>query len=396
MKKYDIAIIGAGCSGLSLAYRLLNTNLNICILESGNRENRTRKTWSYWNVYNHPFTKFEINSLDDINCVNNSNCVEIDCTKYNYKSIDSTLFDDFIFDKIDSSKNIDIYFASPVDHLTIENKYVQIKSNDKRIYAKEIYDSRPDNINASMYQVFLGYFIKPASPDSNIMPKLMDFTQDNEFSFHYVIPFDDNSCLVEYTFFTDIIKKIIKAPFTLISTVANKIVDMFKNFSIKESLNELKEKINDLAPKFFKRLLRGILPSPDFAKFEIPSNSVTDFLGIAGKGGDFNPIPKGVYQFAGINYDTGEIEGPKPSSRDVINLGRAGLQDNFFKARKEGDIERMEELIREAEDQRQNNIVINNAYNNQDQSQNSSSPTLFNDNISDAGAPAGAYVMGPS
>ena len=47
MKKYDIVIIGAGCSGLSLAYRLLNTNINICILESGNIENRIRKTWSY-------------------------------------------------------------------------------------------------------------------------------------------------------------------------------------------------------------------------------------------------------------------------------------------------------------------------------------------------------------
>tara|TARA_B100001248_G_C27381796_1_gene457334 strand:- start:36 stop:1997 length:1962 start_codon:yes stop_codon:yes gene_type:complete len=196
--------------------------------------------------------------------------------------------------------------------------------------------------------------------------------------------------------FTDIIKKIIKAPFTLISTVANKIVDMFKNFSIKESLSELKAYISDLAPRFFKRLLRGILPAPDFLKFEIPSNKATEFFGLAGKGGDFNPIPKGVYKFAGINYDTGEIEGPKPSSQQTLDLGRAGLQDDFFKARKEGDIERMEELIREAEEQRQNNIVINNAYNNQDQSQNSSSPTLFNDNISDVGAPAGAYVMGPS
>ena len=30
----------------------------------------------------------------------------------------------------------------------------------------------------------------------------MDFTQDNEFNFYYVIPFKDKSCLVEYTFFT--------------------------------------------------------------------------------------------------------------------------------------------------------------------------------------------------
>ena len=56
----------------------------------------------------------------------------------------------------------------------------------------------------------------------------------------------------------------------------------------------------------------------------------------------------------------------------------------------------MEELIREAEEQRQNNVVINQIYNQQDQSQNSSSPTLFNETISDNGAPAGAYVMGPS
>jgi lycopene beta-cyclase len=33
----------------------------------------------------------------------------------------------------------------------------------------------------------------------------MDFTQDNEFNFYYVIPFKDKSYLVEYTFFTPII-----------------------------------------------------------------------------------------------------------------------------------------------------------------------------------------------
>ena len=85
MKKYDIVIIGAGCSGLSLAYRLLNTNINICILESGNIENRIRKTWSYWNVYDHPFNNLEKNSLRYMNCFNDSKSIKLNCDTYNYK-----------------------------------------------------------------------------------------------------------------------------------------------------------------------------------------------------------------------------------------------------------------------------------------------------------------------
>ncbi len=192
--------------------------------------------------------------------------------------------------------------------------------------------------------------------------------------------------------FKDIFNTLAGAPFRLIARLADGIVTLFTNFSIKDSLSELKGYITDLAPRFFKRLLRGILPSPDFLKFEIPSNKATEFFGLAGKGGDFNPIPKGVYSFAGINYDTGEIEGPKPTTRDTVNLGRAGLQDDFFKARKEGDIEKMEELIREAEEQRQNNVTINQIYNQQDQSVKQTTSNFNNESISDNGAPAGAYA----
>ena len=82
MKKYDIIIIGAGCSGLSLAYRLINTNINICILESGNQKNRIRKTWSYWDVYQHPFAELENNSLNHIYCINNSSPKKLNCEQY--------------------------------------------------------------------------------------------------------------------------------------------------------------------------------------------------------------------------------------------------------------------------------------------------------------------------
>ena len=55
MKEYDIIIVGAGCSGLSLAYRLINTKYKVCVIDNNSKTNRIRKTWSYWDTYKHPF-----------------------------------------------------------------------------------------------------------------------------------------------------------------------------------------------------------------------------------------------------------------------------------------------------------------------------------------------------
>ena len=205
MKKYNIIIIGAGCSGLSLAYRLLDTDMNVCILESGSKNNRIRKTWSYWDVYDHPFMDLENNSLLNMYCLNNLSTVKLNCSNYSYKSIDSTIFDEYVFDKIEKCKNIDIFFDTPINDLVQENNHIHVNSENDTFVAQEIYDSRPDKIDSPMYQVFLGYFINPNS-SVEVMPKLMDFTGDDEFSFYYVIPFKDGSCLVEYTFFTPVIK----------------------------------------------------------------------------------------------------------------------------------------------------------------------------------------------
>ena len=43
MIKYDVIIIGAGCSGLSLAYRLLNTNKKVCVIEKFSKNKEFRK-----------------------------------------------------------------------------------------------------------------------------------------------------------------------------------------------------------------------------------------------------------------------------------------------------------------------------------------------------------------
>ena len=126
-------------------------------------------------------------------------------------------------------------------------------------------------------------------------------------------------------------------------------------------------------------------------KFEVP------FIGEVGGGTyNLNPIPADVYRFAGLNPKTGEADVQK-STQDIIDLGRAGLQDEFFKAQREKDVETMERLIREAREERENNTVINQIYNQQNQSQNSSNNTIMSEGITDVGGPPGAITaFGPS
>ena len=52
---YDYIIIGAGCAGLSLAYRLLNKSHTVCIIESSDDINKRNKLWSFWDTYETPF-----------------------------------------------------------------------------------------------------------------------------------------------------------------------------------------------------------------------------------------------------------------------------------------------------------------------------------------------------
>ena len=61
---YDYIIIGAGCAGLSLAYRLVNTKYKVCILESNESINKKNKLWSFWDTYKTPFNHLIKKKMD--------------------------------------------------------------------------------------------------------------------------------------------------------------------------------------------------------------------------------------------------------------------------------------------------------------------------------------------
>ena len=155
MIKYDVIIIGAGCSGLSLAYRLLNTNKKVCVIEKFSKSKRVPKTWSYWNVYDHPFKNLEINRLSEL-FVRNDSMVKINCANNTYNSIDSLDFDKYIFDKISDSENIDILFDTNITNLEHTGVDIRIDTEDNVFRTTYVFDSRPINSNTLCIKYSLG------------------------------------------------------------------------------------------------------------------------------------------------------------------------------------------------------------------------------------------------
>ncbi len=109
MEKFDYIIVGAGCSGLSLAYEMNVKNLfndKTCAIIDKRKEFNRDKIWSYWNIYEHSFYDCLINKWDKFCVKKNQNEIILDCENFQYQSIDSQKFYKKILDNLNSNKNI--------------------------------------------------------------------------------------------------------------------------------------------------------------------------------------------------------------------------------------------------------------------------------------------------
>ena len=201
---YDYIIIGAGCAGLSLAYRLINTKYKVCILESNEIINKKNKIWSFWDTYKTPFNHLVKKKWSELLIKNNSKEIKINCNNYNYQSIDSHDFNNYILDKINKSNNIEIKFSSNVENIKkIKNK-ISLLSGKNIFTCNHIFDSRPNIKNTFMQQQFFGAYVMSEEDIFNInRPIFMDFSNTvDKFHFNYVLPFTEKLALIESTYFS--------------------------------------------------------------------------------------------------------------------------------------------------------------------------------------------------
>ncbi len=200
---YDIAIIGAGCAGLSLAYQILKNkkiNKKIIIIDK-KPEFKKDRTWSFWKIDEHDFEdclekqwfKFNIKLKNQLKLFEKS--------MYPYQTINSLKF----YEKVQSqlNDNFDLKLNSNIKTITRQNNIFEIKTENINIKSKIIFDSRnPKPDPGNLYQHFYGYEIETIENHFNENDvTLMDFNceQKNGVHFFYILPFANNRALIETT-----------------------------------------------------------------------------------------------------------------------------------------------------------------------------------------------------
>ena len=158
--KYDYVIIGAGCAGLSLAYRMLNKDYKVCVIELESNINKKNKLWSFWDTYQNPFNHLIEKEWSKFLIKNNGETLSINCGEFNYKSLNSHRFNNYILEQINKSKNIDINFSVSIEKITHNGNKVEIKTKEKVFICNHIFDSRPDIKKIYMWQQFFGAYVK--------------------------------------------------------------------------------------------------------------------------------------------------------------------------------------------------------------------------------------------
>ena len=212
---YDLAIIGAGASGLQFLYEYFQNSENISksvlLIDSGDR---TSKSWCFWQEKNQTSFPFLIEkSWSNISYKSSSGVLKTaPVHPLNYNYISSERFFDYFFNEfIPNHPNIHCERTLAIS-LNEKPAYIEINcENSTNFQALCVADSRIKSPYAtndqSAKQHFWGKFVefeeeKFNEESATIMDFSLDASNEEQAVFHYILPFSKKYALIETTLFT--------------------------------------------------------------------------------------------------------------------------------------------------------------------------------------------------
>jgi len=212
--KFDFIIVGGGLSGLHLAYCFLNDkyfkDYSFLIIDK-EKSKKEDNFFSFWEAGNGKWDKILKQRWNKADFYSSTGKVVMDFSEYNYKTLSSSKFEEFVKRKIKKKNNFKFINDTVLKIREDKNKLVVV-GNKKNYQAKHIFDSRlsvsvHEEIKKYTYlkQHFLGWVIKTDEKKFNKKSFVfMDYRirDKNHTAFTYVLPFKKNEALIEHTYFS--------------------------------------------------------------------------------------------------------------------------------------------------------------------------------------------------
>lgn len=214
MNNYDYIIVGAGASGLMMAYRMSKDsffdNKKILIIDKEKKSTNDR-TWCFWEDSIGEWDTILSASWKKIQFKSSIYSTEENINPYQYKMIRSKDFYENIWKLLDKNSNITFY-KSHVKSIHQEEYLGKVVTTDKTFTSNIVINSilfsnhyKQQTKYPVLQQHFVGFFIKTTTnifDDSSAT--FMDFTveQKGNTRFMYILPYAKNEALFEYTLFS--------------------------------------------------------------------------------------------------------------------------------------------------------------------------------------------------
>jgi len=210
---FDLAIVGAGLSGLMLTMALLEndaTSGRRILLLDRSPDDYAPRTWCLWEKGEGPFEDLVEKQWQAAEFFSEQEHLWIDLRPYAYKMISGERFHEKARAVISRHANVALVQEN-VEELRPVGDHVRIGTAHKQFTAAMVFDSRwqlkalERENGPVLYQQFEGWFVRTGQPTFDVSTaRLMDFRmeQKDAVAFCYLLPLDTHTALVEYTLFT--------------------------------------------------------------------------------------------------------------------------------------------------------------------------------------------------
>ncbi|WP_299128467.1 lycopene cyclase family protein [uncultured Winogradskyella sp.] len=214
MIKYDYIILGAGASGLMLAYRMAKDpffdDKSILVIDK-TKDKGNDRTWCFWQKGIGEWDAIVTKTWSKIFFGSKVFSKGIDILPYQYNMIRSQDFYKSLWEFINTKSNI-TFTENTVDNFETKNERVYVSTTNGSYVASKLFNSIP---NPSVYEAqktypvlqqhFVGWFVTTNNDSfDDSVATFMDFAvpQNGNTRFMYVLPINKQNALFEYTLFS--------------------------------------------------------------------------------------------------------------------------------------------------------------------------------------------------